>query len=58
MERSTVRAAAILFITHAVLEGALPTSSVFALLSSLFLCAEGDESYFYVLYINMATIII
>lgn len=34
-------------ITRAVLEGALPTS-VFALLSSLLLCAEGDESYFYV----------
>lgn len=29
-------------------EGALPTSSVFALFSSLLLCAEGDESYFYV----------
>lgn len=35
-------------ITRAVLEGALPTSSVFALFSSLLLCAEGDESYFYV----------
>lgn len=31
-------------------EGALPSSSVFALFSSLLLCAERDESYFYVHY--------
>lgn len=48
MERSAVWAAMSSLITYAVLEGALPTSSVFALFSSLLLCAEGDESYFYV----------
>lgn len=49
-EISAVSAAMSLFITRAVLEGAHPASSVFALFSSLLLCAEGDESYFYVHY--------
>lgn len=38
---SAVWAAMSSLITRAVLEGALPTSSVFALFSSLLLCAEG-----------------
>lgn len=36
--------------TCCAFEGVLPTSLVYALFSSLLLCAEGDESYFYVHY--------